>query len=105
MVGSLLRAACTSPCVLVFQSLTGMLATVTLQSGQLPSISFLTVSTVAGLGRMSAPPITRTLALPPESVMIQSAAALPATLNGAVTSAVTPAAQPSQSGGLGEESS
>ena len=37
--------------------------------------------------------------------MIQSAAALPATLNGAVTSAVTPAAQPSQAGGTGEESS
>src|ERR671921_1742233 len=105
MEGSLLSAAWTSLWVLVFHSLTGMLATVTLQSGQLVSNSFLTVSTVPGLGRMSAPPITRVFALPLESLMIQSAAALPATLKGAVTRAVTPAAQPSQSGGLGEESS
>ena len=63
------------------------------------------VSRVPGLGSTSAPPMSSTFALPFESAMIQSAAAVPATLNGAVTSAVTPAAQPSQAGGTGEESS
>jgi hypothetical protein len=82
-----------------------MLITVVLQSGQLAWNSFWIVSRVPGLGSTSAPPISRVLALPPESLMIQSAAALPATLNGAVTRPVTPAAQPSHCGGLGDESS
>jgi hypothetical protein len=101
----LVNAACTWPWTLVFQSATGMLISVTLQPEHWSANSCLTTCTVAGLGRMSPAPITRVLALAPESLMIQSAAAFPATLNGAVTSAVTPAAQPSQSGGSGEESS
>src|SRR5574341_9478 len=105
MLGSLFSAAWTSLCVLVFHSLTGLLITVYLQPGQFRSNSFLMVSTVPGLGRMSAPPISRVFALPPESLMIQSAAAVPATLKGAVTRAVTPAAQPSHAGGVGDESS
>src|SRR3954465_11422843 len=105
MDGSLFSAAWTSPCTLVFQSATGMLITVDLHPSQASASSLVTTSTVAGLGRMSAAPMTTTFPLAPESWMIQSAAALPATLNGAVTSPVTPAAHPSQSGGLGAESS
>jgi hypothetical protein len=81
-----------------------MLMTVYSQAEQFASNCLVIVSIVPGLGRMSDPPTISVLAVPPESAMIQSAAAVPATLNGAVTVAVT-FSQPSQSGGMGLASS
>src|SRR2546430_1292231 len=88
-----------TPWVLVFQSATGMLVTLLVHFGQFAANSSVIVLIVPGVGRVSVPPTIRVLALPPESLMIQSAAALPASLNGAVTVAVT-SVQPSHAGGL-----
>src|SRR5580693_7259701 len=106
MPGSWTRAEETwvkAPAVLSWLMLIAVV--VTLQPGQYWLNWACAAATMPGTGSRPFRLTIRTFALPCESLMIQSASAAPAIEIGALTTAVTPAAQPAQAGGSGIETS
>src|SRR5881227_3988801 len=104
--GSPLTLAWMSEASLVLaKSASGMSTNLTLHFGQYCANSALIAASMPGVG-MTPPTLgTSALTSPFDRRMTQSARSAAAVLNGAVSSAVTPAAQPSQAGGGVVESS